>query len=153
MKLANKEEKERLQSNVRLHNGKSTACRIQVESQDHGCGIQQLTDMRGDGFDGVRVQLLHLIEFHNTIGDVMSTARQERAAERLRDAEADQVEADQRFLCYLCVTATVRKEPKPKQEEQQSTVPHGHRVYSPRLRGAGRSQVRVRYCEQALRDP
>ncbi|KAG6953771.1 hypothetical protein JG688_00012661 [Phytophthora aleatoria] len=49
--------------------------------------------MRGDGFDGVRVQLLHLIESHNTIGDVMSlfrTARQERAAECLRDAEADQ---------------------------------------------------------------
>ncbi|KAG6959839.1 hypothetical protein JG687_00008547 [Phytophthora cactorum] len=88
MKLANKEEKERLQSNARLHNGKSTAWSLAVTRP--WVRYPAANEHARRRFDGVRVQLLHLIEFHNTIGDVMSlfrTARQERAAERLRDAD------------------------------------------------------------------
>ncbi|KAG3120844.1 hypothetical protein PI124_g1806 [Phytophthora idaei] len=128
-------EKERLLSNVRLHNGKSIAYIVQRSRwrvRPRSChkannamslvSKQQLAEMRGDGFDGVRLKLLQLIKFHDTIGYVMNDFRteQKRATQRPRDAEAEEVVADQRLMSCLRLTAAVNKEPK--QEEQQSSV-------------------------------
>ncbi|KAG6952543.1 hypothetical protein JG688_00013227 [Phytophthora aleatoria] len=122
-------EKERLLSNVRLHNGKSIAYIVQRYKLNHKANDamslvskQQLAEMRGDGFDGVRLKLLQLIKFHDTIGYVMNDFRteQKRATQRPRDAEAEEVVADQRLMSCLRLTAAVNKEPK--QEEQQSSV-------------------------------
>ncbi|KAG2760127.1 hypothetical protein Pcac1_g27911 [Phytophthora cactorum] len=140
-------EKERLLSNVRLHSGKSIAYIVQrsrwrfpllphslsalfnLLPSSHKANDamslvskQQLAEMRGDGFDGVRLKLLQLIKFHDTIGYVMNDFRteQKRATQRPRDAEAEEVVADQRLMSCLRLTAAVNKEPK--QEEQQSSV-------------------------------
>ncbi|KAF4136074.1 hypothetical protein GN958_ATG14732 [Phytophthora infestans] len=68
---------------------------------------QHLLDKRGDGFDAVRVKLLHLIKFHDAIGYAMN-------------AKAEQVDTDKRLMSCLRLTAAVSKEPK--QEEKQSSI-------------------------------
>ncbi|POM68693.1 Hypothetical protein PHPALM_15117 [Phytophthora palmivora] len=97
-------QKERLLSNVRLHNGKSSMyvmLRRRWRSQVNMTTAEDM-DQRADRFDGVREKLRTFIKFHDAIGyEIQQLER------RSRDFEAEKLEVGQRLVSCLRFIAEV----------------------------------------------